>query len=216
MKLVSVNVGRARRIGAAHQGLTGIHKTPADGPVAIRTSGVVGDEVCDTRHHGGSDQAVYVYGSLDYDWWMEALEQHLLPGTFGENLTISGLESASLSVGDCLSVGGVTLQVTAPRAPCRTLAGRMDDPGFVRRFRAAERPGAYCRVLRQGQVRGGDLVSVEPYGGDRIPIVAMFRDRYMPSLDEAALRRYLAVPIAVRDRKAREEQLAKLLMPRGR
>jgi hypothetical protein len=39
----------------------------------------------------------------------------------------------------------------------------------------------------------------------------MFRDYYDPLLDEAAIRRHLAAPIAVRDREAQEERLRKLL-----
>ena len=67
--------------------------------------------------------------------------QELAPGTFGENLTISELESAPLAIGDRLHISGVILEVTAPRIPCWKLAQRMGDPGFVKRFRAAERPG---------------------------------------------------------------------------
>jgi MOSC domain-containing protein YiiM len=33
------------------------------------------------------------------------LGQELAPGTFGENLTISGLESAPVSIGDLLHIG---------------------------------------------------------------------------------------------------------------
>ena len=56
----------------------------------------------DTKNHGGPDQAVYVYGGADYAWWSAELEQELAPGTFGENLTISDLESAPLAIGDRL------------------------------------------------------------------------------------------------------------------
>ena len=69
------------------------------------------------------------------------LGAELEPGTFGENLTIAGLESAAAWVGDRLRIGDVLLEVTAPRIPCHILARRMDDPQFVKRFRAAERPG---------------------------------------------------------------------------
>ena len=87
----------------------------------------------------------------------------LEPGTFGENLTLDGLESARLNVGDMLHSGAVTLQVTAARIPCATLAARMGDPGFVKRFRLAGRPGAYCRVLRTGMLQAGAPVTLERY-----------------------------------------------------
>ena len=74
----------------------------------------------------------------------------VVPGTFGENLTISELESAKFNIGDMLHIGDVTLQVTAPRIPCSTFAARMGDPHWAKKFRQAERPGLYCRVFEGG------------------------------------------------------------------
>lgn len=216
MQLLSVNVGRERTIWDGEtSGKTGIYKLPADGPVRVTSLGLEGDAVCDAKHHGGPDQAVYVYGAPDYAWWSEALGQELPPGTFGENLTISALESAGLRVGDRLQVGAVTLQVTAPRIPCRTLAARMEDPSFVKRFRQAERPGLYCRVLQEGLLQAGDPVSLEGYDGETLTILEMFRDYYEPRPGEAGLRRILAAPIAVRARRDTNEKLRKLLERSG-
>ena len=49
--------------------LTGIDKRPRPGRVPVRTLGVDGDQQYDTAHHGGPDQAVYVYASEDARWW---------------------------------------------------------------------------------------------------------------------------------------------------
>jgi MOSC domain-containing protein YiiM len=114
---------------------------------------------------------------------------------------------------DRLQVGAVTLEVSAPGIPCVTLAARMGDPAFVKRFRQAERPGLYCRVIQAGWVQVGDAVQVERYAGETVTILEMFRDFYAPVLTEQALCRYLAAPIAVRDRLAKEEQLGKLDEP---
>ncbi len=124
--------------------------------------GLEGDSIVDKKNHGGRDQAVYIYGGADYAWWSRArpdLDHGYQPGTFGENLTISDLESAEYAVGDRLQIGEVVLEVTAPRIPCVTLAARMGDPQFIKAFMAAERPGLYCRVIvegiRAGRRRGG-------------------------------------------------------------
>lgn len=214
MKLVSVNVGKAQKI-AAKSGETGIYKRPVAGPVQVTKDGLAEDTISDTENHGGADQAVYLYGTPDYAWWRAALGRDLEPGTFGENLTVSGLESATLNVGDRLVIGETLLEVTAPRVPCVTLAVRMGDPAFVKRFRHAERPGVYCRVLKEGSVRVGDAVRLEPFAGghagEALGVLEMFRSFYGPKLDEAALRRHLAAPIAVRDRADKEAALAKLL-----
>ncbi len=213
MQLISVNIGKAQAI-EAKSGQTGIYKRPVQTPVTVGTLGLEQDAICDTENHGGVDQAVYVYGEPDYVWWSQALGQKLHPGTFGENLTVSGLESASLKIGDRFEVGTVGLEVTSPRVPCVTLAARMEDPTFVRRFRQAERPGVYCRVVQTGQVQVGDEVTLHPYEGETISAAEMFRDFYKPKLDEATLRRHLAAPISERDRAEQEAELQGSLQAR--
>jgi len=212
VKLISVNVGEKRTIRKAKaSGETGIYKVPTSEPVRVTRDGLAGDEISDKQNHGGPDQAVYVYGVPDYEWWSGMLGRELAPGTFGENLTIAGLESARLSIGDRLHAGSVVLEVTAPRIPCVTLAARMGDPAFVKRFRQAERPGLYCRVVEEGTVRAGVPVDVERYRGETIPAIEMFRDFFDPDPSEATIRRHLAAPIAHRARAMREAQLARLL-----
>ena len=214
MEIISVNIGQAQRIENAKSiGVTGIYKTPAAAPVRVTTLGLANDAICDVKHHGGVDQAVYVYGQADYDWWTAELGHELEPGTFGENLTVSKLESATLAVGDRLHLAEVVLEVTSPRIPCVTRAARMGDPAFAKRFRQAARPGVYCRVIREGDVRAGEPVRREPYSGALLSIAESFRDAYVREWDEAMIRRHLAVPIAVRDRVELEERLAALAAP---
>jgi MOSC domain-containing protein YiiM len=211
MKLISVNTGREQTIQYARKsGTTGIFKQPAGSPVMVNPLGLEGDAVIDVENHGGLDQAVYVYGWPDYAWWSAELGTEILPGTFGDNLTIDGLESARTSIGDVLRVGAVVLQVTSPRIPCSTLGARMGDNGFVKRFRYAERPGVYCRVLQPGPVQSGDPVTWEPYSGPTVTTLEMFRNFYKPSDDAATYRRYLEAPIAIRARVEMEEKLRKL------
>lgn len=214
MQLLSVNIGQTQPIqNGKRTETTGIYKLPVTTSVQLTPLGLAGDAVVDVENHGGVDQAVYLYGAPDYAWWSAQLGYELEPGTFGENLTIGGLASADLNIGDNLHIGAVTLQVTAARIPCSTLAARMDDPGFVKRFRAAERPGAYCRVLQAGVVQTGAPVTLERYAGETITLVEMFRDFYDPHPSAETIRRHLAAPIAVRARadigeKARKAGIA--------
>lgn len=199
MHLISLNLGHERAIeNGKASGKTGIYKLPTTDAVLLTAEGLAGDFICDTQNHGGRDQAIYVFGQPDYDWWSRELGRELAPGTFGENLTISGLESAPVSIGDLLHIGAVTLQVTAPRIPCVTLAARMGDPAFVKRFRRGERPGLYCRVLTEGSLRVGDEARLESYRGETVSALEMFRNWYEPIQDEDWQRRYRAAPIAVR------------------
>lgn len=212
MNVISVNIGRAEPINNGKpSGQSGIFKRPVAAAVQVTEHGLTHDVICDVKNHGGVDQAVYIYGSIDYDWWSNTLGQTLQPGTFGENLTISELESGQFFIGDRFEIGSTLLEVTAPRVPCSTLAARMGDPTFVKRFRQAERPGLYCRVLQEGHVQEGDVVRLIRHIGETVSVLEMFRDFYEPQLDEATLRRYLDAPIAIRDRTHKEAQLQDLL-----
>ncbi len=211
MKLMTINIGKEQtlaRPGKTEQ--TGIFKHPVSGPVQVTSEGIPGDFIGDTKNHGGPDQAIYIYGWADYEWWQNELGQEMQPGLFGENLTIEELECAHFDIGDRLRIGEVILEVTAPRIPCGTLAGRMNLPPFAKQFRLAERPGLYCRVLREGSLQAGGPVSVEKYAGETVSLLEAMRDYYEPDLREASIRRFLAAPIALRLRKKKEEQLAQL------
>lgn len=212
MKLLSINIGQKRtQQRKDYVEETGIYKLPVNEPIAIHSLGIEQDVICDTKHHGGPDQALYVYGAVDYAWWSKELGREIAPGTFGDNLTISELESARFDIGDYLHVGEVTLQVTAPRIPCGTFATRMGDPQWVKKFRRAERPGLYCRVIKEGTIQTDDPVTVEKYTGKTVSLLKMYRDFYDNEKSEETLRQHLEAPIAIRDREALQQELEKLL-----
>ena len=179
---------------------TGIFKERSEGPIAVCELGLPGDAICNTKHHGGPDQAIYLYSVEDYTWWAEALGQNVPAGTYGENLTTSGQDLCGICVGDVLFSESVTLEVSAPRIPCSTLAARMGDRQFAQKFMKAGRSGAYCRVLETGDVQAGDEFAHRPYGGDRIPLQTFFKEAHS-KLSADQLRRYLAAPIDERTRK---------------
>ncbi|MEU3525424.1 MOSC domain-containing protein [Streptomyces sp. NPDC038707] len=171
MKLLSVNLGRPRPVPYTSQpdGVTGIHKQPAEGPVrvaapgpkGIGAGGLAGDAVCDTRHHGGDDQAVYAYAREDLDTWERELGRPLANGCFGENLTTEGLDVSGALVGERWRIGArVVLEVTAGRIPCATFQGHMGERGWIKRFTRKGATGAYLRVIEPGEIRSGDPVEI--------------------------------------------------------
>ncbi|MGE5373599.1 MAG: MOSC domain-containing protein [Bacteroidota bacterium] len=211
MQLISINIADERTIHRKDRDeKTGIFKMPTDRPVRVNKLGLEQDVIVSKKHHGGPDQAVYVYGTPDYDWWSEELGREITPGTFGENLTISGLESATFNIGDLLHVGEIALQVTAPRIPCGTFAARMEVPNWVKKFRQTERPGLYCRVMKEGVIKVGDPVSMKSYEEETISILEMYRDYYVKDKSRETLLRHLKAPIAIRARKDIEKELQNL------
>lgn len=209
LTLVGVNLGAERVVGNS---LSGIFKTSTEAPVQVESLGLVGDVVSDRRHHGGADQAVYVYGNNDYIWWQEETAAVLAPGTFGDNLTIANLSSKDVFIGDRFRVGNeVVLEASAPRIPCATLATRMREKQFPVKFRRAERPGFYCRVLKTGTVIAGDEVKhIEYEQSPRFSVVDVFRLYYQPSPSVKVLQQVLEQPVAIRERKRLESILTRL------
>ncbi len=189
---------------------TGIYKYPVQNAMRVTELGLEGDFIESKKHHGGPDQAVYIYGSADYAFWEKELGVEIQPGTFGENLTVSELESGSFNIGDLLTIGDAILEVTMPRIPCGTFAARMGDSAWVKKFRQAERPGLYCRVKREGVIKAGDDVASEKFKGETISIQQLYQDYYEKNKTEEMLRRHLAAPIAIRWRKQMEDELSKI------
>lgn len=186
MKLLTVNVGRPEAVDYtdAPSGTTGVHKHPADGPVrvvapgpkGVGASGVVGDAVCDTRHHGGNDQAVYAFAREDLDGWERELGRPLANGAFGENLTTLGLDVNGALIGERWRIGAeLVLEVTCGRIPCRTFAGALGEKGWVRRFTQHAAPGAYLRVIEPGEIRAGDAVEIVHRPDHDVTVSLQFR-----------------------------------------
>ncbi|MFI6763212.1 MOSC domain-containing protein [Micromonospora sp. NPDC050417] len=141
-------------------GRSGIDKRPVPGRVGLHAQGVAGDFVAETSVHGGPDKAVYSYAREDAAWWSEELGREIPPGGFGENLSTDGVDVTGAVIGERWEVGGALLEVSQPRTPCRTFAGFWDVQDLIKRFTARAFPGAYLRVLRDGEVGAGDLVTV--------------------------------------------------------
>lgn len=160
MDLVSINIGASEPI-AAKSGQSGINKRAVP-QAQVTASGLQGDKIVDVKHHGGIDQAVYVYTRADYTWWEAELGRALPSGTFGENLTLDAWPADQMCVGDHLQVGTVVMEVTSPRIPCVTLEAHIGLRGFTKTFLRARRPGVYLRVLTTGDIAMGDPVRMIP------------------------------------------------------
>ncbi|MFE0130743.1 MOSC domain-containing protein [Streptomyces sp. NPDC059037] len=186
MKLLSVNLGRLKAVEYtdAPSGGTGIDKQPADGAIRVSApgekgvggSGLAGDEVCDLRHHGGNDQAVYAFAREDLDQWEHTLGRPLANGGFGENLTTAGLDVSGAKIGERWRVGPeLVLEVTSSRIPCRTFQGHVGEKAWVKRFTQQGAPGAYLRVIEPGEIRGGDAIEIVHRPDHEVTVAFQFR-----------------------------------------
>ena len=94
-------------------------------------------------------------------------------------------------VGERWRIGTVELEVCQPRFPCFKLGLRFGDPKMLKRFTRAERPGAYLRIRREGELGAGDAVEVadRPAHGVTVALVAR-----AVMIDAALLARAAAAP----------------------
>jgi MOSC domain-containing protein YiiM len=192
-RVVSVNVGRSAPVGSWRGGSvrSAIVKAPVTGHVRVAGVNLAGDEQADRRVHGGPDKAVYAYAREDADWWAAELHREIPNGMFGENLTTEAVACGGALIGERWRVGTVELEVCQPRLPCFKLGLRFGDQRMLRRFARASRPGAYLRIVREGELRVGDAVEVLARP-DHGVTVALVSDALM--LDDTLLERALQAP----------------------
>ncbi len=193
MFIASVNIGAPQPM-KTKSGRSGIYKQPVTHEVLVTKEGLAADFIADHDHHGGVDQAVYVYTAPDLDWWSQELGRQLPPGAFGENLLLSELTSAQFCIGDRFLMGDVILEVTSYRMPCVTLAARMNDKMFVKRFNDAKLHGAYCRVIAEGKVQAGMKFCHQPFSGAKVRLVEMAEKYPIRGDDAEFIGRVLQTP----------------------
>src|ERR1044071_4703313 len=190
--VLSVNVGAVREFQYNdHPAKSAIWKSPVVGRITARGVNLAGDDQADRKAHGGPDKAVYAYAVEDLRWWELEVGRSLAYGELGENLTTAGVEVNTALVGERWEIGTTVLEVSEPRIPCWRLGVRMNDKMFPRRFSEAVRPGAYLRIVVEGDVGAGDEIRVVERPEHELTIRDVFRI-YTRDRDEAE--RLLAVP----------------------
>jgi len=166
----------------------------------MRTLNLDGDQQADLTVHGGQDKAVYAYPSEHYPFWKTQLPGVELPwGSFGENLTTSGLDEQAVFIGDRFAIGGAEVVVTQPRLPCYKLNLKFGRDDMVKRFLASHFTGFYFRVWREGEVGAGDEIVPVHQDENRVSV----RDIVSLYLGETDSRE-------LRERALRVEYLAKV------
>lgn len=191
-KVLSVNVGRAREFEYnGRPAKSAIWKSPVAGRVLARGVNLDGDDQADRKAHGGPNKAVYAYAVEDLRWWEQELGRSLRFGGFGENLTTEGVEVNDALIGERWAIGTAVLEVSEPRVPCWRLGVRMNDEMFLRRFTEALRPGAYLRIIAEGDLGAGDEIRVIHKPDHDLTIRDVFR---VYSRDRDEVERLVAIP----------------------
>ena len=140
----------------------GVPKTPL--PSAdIGRRGVIGDRQAERQHHGKPMQALSLWSQEVIDS-LRAEGHPIRAGAAGENVTVAGIDWATLRPGTRILLGDVLIEISAYATPCKKNAQWFADRDFTR-IDHGKHPGwsrVYAWVLEAGTVRPGDPVIVEP------------------------------------------------------
>ncbi|MBL3822622.1 MULTISPECIES: MOSC domain-containing protein [Bacillus cereus group] len=158
-QLLSLNIGLPKEVTYGGKVIhTGINKKQVKEPVYLSFVKFNGDGQADLVHHGGVDKAVCVYTGDHYPYWEKELNQDLVYGAFGENITVSGMREEDVCIGDKFKLGQAIVQVTQPRQPCFKLAKKYNIPKLPLYFQETGYTGFYFRVLKEGWVSSVDTL----------------------------------------------------------
>lgn len=191
--------------------LSGIFKAATDQPCHVGKLGVQGDGQGDTVNHGGTDKAVCAYFALRYPFWQEQFGQPFPNGSFGENFTLTDWVEEDLYIGDMITVGGATLQVSQPRQPCFKLGLRNELPSLPAQAALTGYTGFYFRVIEEGEVKQGDRFTIVERNTRQITIAEANRVMHRDKEDIASIEKLLELPeLALSWREQLQNRLAKL------
>jgi MOSC domain-containing protein YiiM len=140
----------------------GVPKKPVE-VAEVGDRGLVGDRQADRQHHGRPLQALCLW-SVEVIDALRAEGHPIEPGLAGENVTIAGIDWATVQPGTQLLIGDVLAEISAWSTPCAKNAAWFADRDF-RRMDHDRHPGwsrAYAWVREPGTIRHGDRVIVEP------------------------------------------------------
>jgi len=158
LKIISINIISPARVsldGGSNKVRSGYFKLPVTQPIFLDYQGFEGDGVGNTKIHGGEDKAVCAYSTEHFSYWADKLLREILPGAFGENLSLLGMLETEVNIGDIFEMGAAQVQVSQPRQPCFKLNKVFKDQSIACSVKTTGFSGYYFRVLKPGLVEPG-------------------------------------------------------------
>jgi len=143
------------------RGEGGVPKLPVRA-ATLRLDGIEGDynRFRTERRNGDPKRAICIF-SLERIHDLQREGHPIEIGTTGENLTIEGLDWPALEVGMKFKVGGATIELSEPCAPCNVIRESFKEHKFSRIDHSLEMGWSrwLASVISEGVVSAGDSVN---------------------------------------------------------
>jgi MOSC domain-containing protein YiiM len=190
-----------------------IRKAERTGAVDIGPLGLAGDEQADLTVHGGPDKALHHYPRDHYAFWKTIVPEHPkldTPGSFGENISTSGLIETDVCIGDRFRLGDALVEVSQGRQPCWKQGHVMEWTQLVALMVKHRRTGWYYRVLEPGRVTAGDRLALveRPFPQWDVRRVFALVIGGEGKGEPEALAELAALPVLAREWRAKAEKIA--------
>ncbi|MGI8314820.1 MOSC domain-containing protein [Halobacillus mangrovi] len=193
-KLLSLNVGRPEVYQTDKGDLESAYrKKPVQSTTFLSFLNFDGDEQADKKNHGGRDKAVCLYPAQHYRHWENHYSQPFPFPAFGENITVEGIEESDVHIGDIFQLGEAIVQITEPRKPCYIIARTHGIDDFPAQVTASGYTGFYLRVLKEGDVTPGDMMTLIERHPDQISVSEVNNVRYHDRKNQDRIKRILKV-----------------------
>ncbi|GGF24838.1 MOSC domain-containing protein [Halobacillus andaensis] len=193
-KLCSLNVGRPERYQTDKGELESAYrKRPVSEPTFLSKLNFQGDEQADKKHHGGVDQAVCLYPAQHYRFFEKEYGRSFPFPSFGENITVEGIDERTTNIGDVFAIGEAEVQVTKPRKPCYIIARTHGIDDFPKQVQRTGFTGFYLRVLKEGYVQAGDDVILKSKDPQGVTVADVNDVKYDNPHDQDKIKRILQV-----------------------
>lgn len=157
--------------------------------LTVHDAGTLEDEQGNKKLHGGPEKVLHQYSFEGYKMLADAYpDGEFSYGTIGENFLVEGMHDDNVYVGDIYRMGSVTVQVSAPRAPCNKISHRFGIKNLDRFVGQKGITGWYFRVLESGPLLQHDAVKLIERPDESVCIGALMRCMYDEKLKENAAR----------------------------
>jgi len=181
---------------------TAFRKKQVKSDVFLSRLNFEGDLQADQKNHGGPDKAVLAYSEDHYTYWNQQLNIRIAPSSFGENITVRGLNEDSVCIGDIFEIDNAVIQVSQPRKPCYKVAASLGLKTLPALLEATGYTGYYFRVLKEGWVTEKPKMKLAERGQGRVSIAEINKVMYTKPLNIEALKSYVELPDLADDLKA--------------